>query len=205
MILRRCLWPIAGMLVSSAMPAAAQDLGAESDTPAIFAPAQTADMDEMITAFKAFCVALFPSQEDFLRSMEQNQRDFTRDTKTKAPWRWQHGADDDFQLDYVTDKMAGGRMPSPQCLVRGDISSDHQHLAMARDIEAALLIDDGHSTGRRRNNTTTWNTINDAGDRMRIFLKTRPKGPTVLDAQLIIIKLTNIETDNASPSSQERP
>ncbi|MEM1131702.1 MAG: hypothetical protein AAGH53_02070 [Pseudomonadota bacterium] len=145
-----------------------------------------ASSSEMITFFRDLCLAPFPFREDFIRGMEANIHGFVRDRTKRAPWRWDNGR---FQLDYITEAMAGGSVPAPQCAVIATIADDPDHLTLARSIDSKLLIGKGKSSGRRGRNTTTWTVDSGENTRFRVFFKSEPQGRERLKARLIVMQL----------------
>lgn len=167
------------------MPATAQDVTAVLEQREASERSETS-AEKAIQAFRDLCFSTFPSNRDFLRGMTGNSYGFVRDKTSRAPWRWDNGS---LKLDYITPDMARGTLPAPQCAVIAEIPNDRDHLAIASDINRALLIGDGKSSGRRGLNTTIWTISNAAGEQLRIFFKSNAEGDSRLTIRLNLMKL----------------
>jgi hypothetical protein len=152
----------------------------------------------VIAAFNDLCVATFPDKNNFLSGMALNSYGFTANHTAKLPHRWKSGS---ANLVYADEAMMrSNAQPAPQCILDAVISTNDDHLALARQIESVLLIDDGESKGRGGVNRTIWNYYDEAGNQLRAFLQTRPSKSGNLLLRLTLLRIA--QADNISPENE---
>lgn len=138
---------------------------------------------DLLEQFQSICFAQFPDENAFSKRLSRNDNVYFSDVA--KPYIWQNGA---VTLRYVGAANSRANIPYPQCIMSAKFTSDQDHLGMKNQVESAVGITGGKSSGKQGNNRTIWNFTANGHD-MRMFFNSRKFSDNHYDASLIIINL----------------
>lgn len=138
---------------------------------------------DLLEQFQHVCFAQFPDENAFFERLDRNDNVYFPDMA--KPYIWQNGA---ITLRYVGASNSRTNIPYPQCIMSAKFTSDQDHLGMKNQVESAIEISNGKSSGKKGNNRTIWNFTANGHD-MRMFFNSRKFTDNHYDASLIIINL----------------